>query len=111
MFGRYRSFLGTNALLCCDRYNWSLSKLISNPEHINYFSVKCCHFNGLSGIQKISAGSLYDLIATRWAITLPPLFSLGNTSVTLLITCAHPDQFMHFFAMSVHTILVLDLCT
>jgi len=23
MFGRYRLFLGTNALLCCDRYNWS----------------------------------------------------------------------------------------
>jgi len=28
MFGRYRSFLGTNALPCCDRYNWSLSELI-----------------------------------------------------------------------------------
>jgi len=37
IFGRYRSFLGTNALLCCDQYNWSLSELISNPEHIKYF--------------------------------------------------------------------------
>jgi len=34
MFGRYSSFIGTNALVCCDRYNWSLSELISNPEHI-----------------------------------------------------------------------------
>jgi len=32
MFGRYRSFLGTTALLCCDRYNWSLSELIVYPE-------------------------------------------------------------------------------
>jgi len=37
MFGRYISFIGTNALLCCDRYNWSLSELNSNPEHIKYF--------------------------------------------------------------------------
>jgi len=58
MFERYRSFLRTNALLCCARYNWSLSELISNPE---YFSFKCWHFIGLSDIHKISAGSLYDL--------------------------------------------------
>jgi len=37
MFGRYRSFLGTNALLCCDRYNWSLSELISKPEQLSIF--------------------------------------------------------------------------
>jgi len=63
MFGRYRSFLGTNALLCCGRYNWSLSELISNPEHMKYFPFECWHFNGLSDIHKISAGSLSDLIA------------------------------------------------
>jgi len=50
MFGRYRSFLGTNALLCCDWYNWSLPELISNPEHIKSFSFKCWHFHGLSDI-------------------------------------------------------------
>jgi len=55
MFGRYRSFLGTNALLCCDLYNWSFSELISNPEHIKYCSFKCWHFVGLglSDIQKL----------------------------------------------------------
>jgi len=42
MFGRYSSFIGANALLCYDRYNWSLSELISNPEHIKYFSFKFC---------------------------------------------------------------------
>jgi len=40
MFGRYRSFLGTNALFCCVWYNWSMSESISNPEHIKYFSFK-----------------------------------------------------------------------
>jgi len=43
-------------------------------------------------------------------------FSLANSSVRLLITCAHPD-YMHFFelcaifAMSVYILLVLDICT
>jgi len=62
MFGRYSSFISTNALLCCAR---SLSELISNPEHIEYFSFKCWHFNGLSDIQKSTAGSLSDFIAIR----------------------------------------------
>jgi len=75
MFGRYRSFLGTNALLCCDRYNWSLAELISNLKHIKNFSFKCWHFNGLSDIHKISAGSLSDLIAIRdWQLCFPPMF-------------------------------------
>jgi len=71
----YHTFIGTNALLCCKRYNWSLSELISNPEHIKYFSLKCWHFNGLSDIQKSTAGSLSDLIAIRdGQLCLPPLF-------------------------------------
>jgi len=75
MFGRYSSFIGTNALLCFDRYNWSLSELISYPEHIKNFSFKCWHFNGLSDIQKSTAGSLCDFIAIRdGQLYLPPLF-------------------------------------
>jgi len=74
-FGRYRSFLFTNAWLCCDWCNWSLSELISNPEHIKYFSFKCWHFNGLSDIQTISAGSSSDLIAIKdGQLCMPPLF-------------------------------------
>jgi len=30
-----------------------------------YFSFKCWHFNGLYDFQKISAGSLNDLVAIR----------------------------------------------
>ena len=36
MNGRHSLFLDTNALLCRDRYNWSLSELIKNPEQIKY---------------------------------------------------------------------------
>jgi len=82
-------------LLCCDRYNWSLSELISNPEHVKYFSFKCWHFNGLYDIQKSTAGSLSDFIAIRdGQLCLPPL---ANSSVRLLITCAHPD-YTHFLS-------------
>jgi len=52
-----------------------LSEYISNPEHIKYFLLKCWHFNGFSDIQKISAGSLSDLIANRdGQLFLRPLF-------------------------------------
>jgi len=66
------------------------SELIDNTEHIKYFSFQCWHFNDLSDIQKISAGSLSDLIAIRdGQLCLPPLFFSSQQSVTLLITCAH----------------------
>jgi len=44
---------------------WSLSELFSNPEHIKYFSFTCWHLNGFPDFQKMSAGSLSDLIAIR----------------------------------------------
>jgi len=75
MFRKYSSFTGTYALLCCDQYNWSFSELISNPEHIKYFSSKCWHFNSLSDIQKSAAGFLSDFIAIRdGQLCLLPLF-------------------------------------
>ena len=64
-FGRNNSVLGTNALICCDRYNWSLSKLVCNPEQIKYFSFNCWYFNNLSDTQKITSGSLLKLLAIR----------------------------------------------
>jgi len=61
-------------LLCSVLY-WSLSELIINPEHIKCFSFNCWNFYGLSDIQKISAGSLSDIIAIRdGQLFLPPLF-------------------------------------
>jgi len=52
-----------------------LSELIRYPEHIKYFSFKFWHFNGLSDIQNISAGSLSDLIAIKGEqLFLPPMF-------------------------------------
>jgi len=118
MFGRYRSFLGPSALLCCDRYNWSLSELISNLEHIKYFPFKFWHFNGWSHIQKISAGSFSDLIAIRVGqLCLPPLFfstqRLGDNIDYLCTSWLIYALFgvLCTFATSVYIILVLDLCT
>jgi len=75
MFGRYSSFIGTTALLCCDQFNWSLSELISNPEHIKYFSFNFWHVNGLSDFQKSTSGSLSDFLAVRdGQLCLPQLF-------------------------------------
>jgi len=71
MFGRYRSFIGTNALHCCDRYNWSLSELISNPEHIEYFYLNV----GILMVYLTFKKALSDLIAIRdGQLCLLPLF-------------------------------------
>jgi len=99
---------------------WSLSELISNPEHIKYFSFKCWHFNKcLSDIQKISAGSLSDLLAIRdRQLCLPTLFfssqQLGDIIDYLCTSWLIYAPFwscVHFFAMYVCILLVLDLCT
>jgi len=60
-----------------DRYK--LSELISNPEHIKYFSFKFWHFNGLSDIKKLVPGLCLILIAIRdGQLCLPPLFFSRN---------------------------------
>jgi len=64
-----------------------LSELISNPEHIKYFSFKCWHFNGLSDIQKSTAGSLPHFIANRnGQLCLPPLL-FSSQQLSEIIDC------------------------
>ena len=51
------------------------SELVSHPEQIKYFSLNCWHFDKLSATQKITAGSLLDLIKIRdGQLFLPRLF-------------------------------------
>jgi hypothetical protein len=91
MFGRNNSVLGTNALVCCDRYNWSLSELVSNPEQIKYFSFNCWYFNNLSDTQKITSGSLLELLAIRdGQLFLPRLF----------FTCQQLDDIIEYLCTS-----------
>jgi len=69
-----------------------LSELISNPEHIKYFSFKYWYFNGISDILKISAGVLSDLIAIRdWQLVLPPLFFTSQQLGDDIDFCANPN--------------------
>ena len=89
MFGRRNSFVGTNALLCCDRYNWLFSELISNPKQIEYFPFNCWYFDCLSYTQTITAGFLLELIAiSAGQLFLPRLFmssqQLNDTIIFVL---------------------------
>ena len=103
MFGRFISFLGKDALLYCDRYNWLLTKCINNTGDNNYFSFECFHVISLSDIQKIIAGFVSDLMARQSEIVNYSYLncsSLTNGPMTLLNTCAKPDfQFTHFFGI------------
>ena len=102
MFGRNNSVLGTNALLCCDRYNWSLSELVSNPEQIKYFSFNCWNFNNLSDTQKITSGSLLELLTIRdGQLFLPRMFFTCHQLNDIINIFAHPDSSCTF---------LLELC-
>ena len=65
LFGRNKSLLGTNALLCCERYNWSLSELVSNPEQFKYLSFNCWQFDNLSAVMESSRTSPWSRGSSR----------------------------------------------
>ena len=99
MFGRNNSVLGTNALLCCDQYNWSLSELVSNPEQIKYFSFNFWYFNNLSDTQKITSSSLLELLTIRdGQLFLPRL--------RMFFTC---QQINDIIEISLHILIVYAL--
>ena len=101
MFGRNSSVLSTYALLCCARYNRSLSELVSNPEQIKYFSFYCWHLNNLSDTQKITAGSLLELLTIRdGQLFLPQMFFTCQQFNDIIEYLCTSGQFMFFFFWS-----------
>jgi len=84
---------------------------------LSIFLFKCWHFNGLSDIQRSTAGSLSDFIAIRdGQLCLPPLF-FSSQQLGDIIDCLCTSWLYALFwvcaicVMSVYILLVLDLCT
>ena len=74
-FGRQRSFIGSNALFCCERYKWSMLEFINNSSEFNNFPFNSLFYDSLSEMQKNSASFLFELLSIREGrIFLPQSF-------------------------------------
>ena len=85
MVRRRRSFLGSNALFCCERYNWSVIQFIGNSAQFKDFPFESLFFYSLSYMQKNSAGFLLELLAIRDGQIFLPQFFLSNTQLSDII--------------------------
>ena len=75
LFGRQRSFIGSNALFCCDRYKWSMIEFINNSSEFNNFPFNSLFYDSLSEMQKNSASFSFELLSIREGrIFLPQSF-------------------------------------
>mgnify|MGYP006335670613 FL=1 len=83
--GRQRSFLGTNVLFCCERYNWSLIQFINNSAQFKDFSFNSLFLDSLSEMQKNSARFLFELLLIREGRIFLPQSFLSNTQLSDII--------------------------
>ena len=83
--GRQRSFLGTNVLFCCERYNWSLIQFINNSAQFKDFSFNSLFLDSLSEMQKNSASFLFELLLIREGRIFLPQSFLSNTQLSDII--------------------------
>ena len=75
LFGRQRSFIGSNALFCCERYKWSMIEFINNSSEFNNFPFNSLFYDSLTEMQKNSASFLFELLSIREGhIFLPQSF-------------------------------------
>jgi hypothetical protein len=82
LFGRQRSFLGSNVLFCCERYKWSMRQFINNPSLFKDFPFNSLFITSLSEEQNNSASFLCELLSIREDRMLLPqsFFSYAQVS-------------------------------
>ena len=62
---RYNSFIGSNALFCCDRYKWSLDDLLRSNINLSNFTFASTHHNLINDKMKQTALFLYEMLCIR----------------------------------------------
>ena len=65
---RYNSFIGSNALFCCDRYKWSLDDLLRGNINLSNFTFASTHHNLINDKMKQTALFLYEKLCIREGI-------------------------------------------
>jgi hypothetical protein len=86
LYGRHRSILGRNALLCCDRFNWSIAHFIMNPAQFKFSSLSC-YINNFSDNEVNIAAFLLELLAIRdGQLFLPNMFLSKSQIEDIIVT-------------------------
>ena len=65
---RYNSFIGSNALFCCDRYRLSLDDLFRSNINLSNFTFANSRHNLISDKMKEVALFLYEMLCIREAV-------------------------------------------
>ena len=65
VFGRFGSPLGTNALICCKRYNWLFDEFILNLVNLGNNLFRDWYVNRVSDIEFNNAASLLEILFIR----------------------------------------------
>ena len=65
VFGRFGSPLGTNALICCKRYNWPFDEFILNLVKLGNNLFRDWYLNRVSDIEFNNAASLLEILFIR----------------------------------------------
>ena len=71
---RYDSFIGSNALFCCDRYKWSLDDLLRDNINLSNFTFTNTHHNLINILEK----EFLNFVMTE-------IFCQGHKLTTLLL--------------------------
>ena len=85
MFGSQRSFLGSNVIFCCERYNWSMIQFINSSTQFKDFSFNSLFIDDLSEMQKNSANLIFELLLIREGQLFLPQSFLSNTQLSDII--------------------------
>jgi hypothetical protein len=84
VFGKFSSPLGSNALLCCLRYGWSLDSFVLNLVHLSNSFFHLWYRGSLPDIEIYTAMCLLELIFVKEGqFTLP---GFTKSQITYLIT-------------------------
>jgi len=89
-FGKYSSPLGNNAMLCCNRYDWSIDSFTLNLVRLNNNYFRQWHQNHLTNTEISTAFSLLEVIFIREGhFTLPDYLNLSKQQLNdIIITLA-----------------------
>lgn len=62
---KYNSFLGSNALVCCSKYGWSIDSFNLCLVQLSNSFFEQCYINSLTESQMSSKMSLLDILSVR----------------------------------------------
>ena len=111
-FGRQRSFLGSNVLFCCERYEWSMIQFINNSSQFKDFPFNSLFLTSLSEVQNNSASFLCELLSIREDRIFLPHSFFSHAYIRYYRLCINSlVNLLHIYSIFIlfHLIMLLDV--